>query len=302
MESCSVFSPAKLNFFLAVTGRRADGFHDLVSVAAPLELGDTVRLEPGKGSRDTVECGMPGVPEDGTNLVLRAVSAWREAGGVAPPVHIVLDKQIPPASGLGGGSSNAVAALKGLERIAPGPIGAGAVLRIAGAIGSDCPLFLADGPVLMRGRGERIETLGAAAAQRLSARELLLFRPGFGVDTAWAFSQLAGRAPDSYLSAGDAGARVAEWLGGCGANEALSFNSFEGIVFSKFVALPALGQRLKERLGIAPRLSGSGSACYAWLTPAADWSKVQSEVRDALGQTAHVFRTRVAASCGGYSG
>lgn len=294
METCAVFSPAKVNLFLAVTGRRPDGFHDLVSVAAQLEMGDTLRLERAGVEGDSVECAMPGVPEDGTNLVMRAAGAWREAGGMAPPVRFVIGKRIPPASGLGGGSSNAVAALRGLEQVSAKPLGAEALARIAAALGSDCPLFLAEGPVIMRGRGERIESLEPEATLRLRGADLLVCRPRIGVDTAWAYARLAGAAPGSCLDSAEAEARIGAWRAGGGGNDELSFNSFEPVVFTKFVALPALGKRLLDRHGLALRLSGSGSACFAWLRPQADWGAVVAEVRDAFGDDCLVERTRVA--------
>lgn len=302
MDTCSIFSPAKVNFFLAVTGRRPDGFHDLISVAAQLELGDTIRLEVADTEGDTVECAMAGVPTDSTNLVLRAAKAWREAGGAAPPVRFVIGKRIPPGSGLGGGSSNAVAALRGLERISANPLGPEALGRIAESLGSDCPLFLAEGPVVMRGRGERIERLDSQSALRLRGADLLVCRPEIGVDTAWAYGRLADGAPGSYMDAREAEARVGEWLAGSGANDSLSVNSFEPVVFTKFAALPTLGKRLLDRHGLALRLSGSGSACFAWLRPQTDWDAVAADVRDAFGKGSLVERTRVAVPSHGNGG
>jgi 4-diphosphocytidyl-2-C-methyl-D-erythritol kinase len=294
VQTCSVFSPAKVNLFLAITGRRPDGFHDLVSVAALLELGDTLRLESAAaGQGDSLECAMPGVPTDATNLVLRAAQAWRAAGGEAPPVRFVLEKRVPPQSGLGGGSSNAVAALRGLERVASRPLGAAALPVLAAGLGSDCALFLHDGPVVMRGRGERVEPLPPGAAARLRDGEMLLCRPTTGVETAWAYRQLAKGAPDSYADAAGAEARVAAWIAGGDANDALSFNSFEPVVFGKFVAFPVLGRRLETRHRLELRLSGSGSACFAWLRPETDWPALVADMRDALGDGCLIERTRL---------
>lgn len=292
MQTCSVFSPAKVNLFLAVTGRRPDGFHELVSVAAQLRFGDTLRLEPAAGEGDSLECVMTGVPVDATNLVLRAARAWRSAGGEAPPVRFVLEKRVPPQSGLGGGSSNAVAALRGLERIATQPLGADALARIAAGLGSDCAMFLHDGPVIMRGRGERIEPLPETAAARLREGELLLVRPAVGVETAWAYGKLASGPPGSILAATEAESRLAAWVAGAGTNDSLSFNSFEPVVFGKFVGFPVLGRRLAERHGLALRLSGSGSACFVWLNAGTDRGALVADVRDALGDTCLVERTR----------
>jgi 4-diphosphocytidyl-2-C-methyl-D-erythritol kinase len=208
-------------------------------------------------------------------------------------VRFVLDKRVPPQSGLGGGSSNAVAALRGLECVATRPLGANALRSIASGLGSDCALFLSDGPVIMRGRGERIEALPAAAAARLREGDMLVCRPTVGVETAWAYGKLATGAPDSYLAAADAEARVAAWIAG-GTNDELSFNSFEPVVFGKFVAYPVLGRRLAGRHGLSLRLSGSGSACFAWLRPETDWDAVVADVRNAFGDTSLIERTRLA--------
>src|SRR5687767_2822456 len=105
----TVFSPAKINLFLAVTGRRTDGFHDLVSVAAPLDFGDQLvaeRREPRteKSPQFTLECDQPEVPVDGNNLVLKAAEAFAAATGWQEVVHFRLTKRIPVGAGLGGGS------------------------------------------------------------------------------------------------------------------------------------------------------------------------------------------------------
>jgi 4-diphosphocytidyl-2-C-methyl-D-erythritol kinase len=208
-------------------------------------------------------------------------------------VRFVLEKRVPPQSGLGGGSSNAVAALRGLERVATRPLGDDSLRNLAVGLGSDCALFLSDGPVIMRGRGERIEPLQAAAVTRLRECDLLVCRPTVGVETAWAYGKLAAGAPGSYLAAADAESRFAAWVNGGNANDALSFNSFESVVFGKFVAYPVLGRRLAARHGLLLRLSGSGSACFAWLWPDTDWVAVVGDVRDAFGSDCLIERTRV---------
>src|SRR3954465_3005154 len=106
-------SPAKLNLFLAITGRRADGFHDLVSVAAPVEFGDTLTVERREsGSGFSLACDDPALEIDETNLVLRAARAFADASGWTGGAHFALTKRIPMGAGLGGGSSNATAVLQ----------------------------------------------------------------------------------------------------------------------------------------------------------------------------------------------
>src|SRR5690606_35819159 len=109
----------------------------------------------------------------------------------------------PAGAGLGGGSGNAVAALRALEKLSGLQLPPERAHALAAGLGSDCPLFLAGRPVVMRGRGERIDFLPEAAAARLRGRRILLFKPAFGVETPWAYRVLAAR-PEWYADAREA--------------------------------------------------------------------------------------------------
>ncbi len=286
MSHVTVFSPAKLNLFLAITGRRSDGFHELVSVVAPLAWGDQLearRQEPGRAGRFTLECDDTAVPVDGTNLVLKAAGAFVAATGWRGAAHFVLTKRIPLGAGLGGGSSNAVAALRALNELAGQPLDKVALGTLAATLGSDCALFVHGGPVIMRGRGERIEPLTEAECGRLRGRRVLVFKPAFGVATAWAYQKMAAR-PGSYLPAEEAEARLQAWRQQPGKPLAeLLGNNMEAVAFRKFPALPALLADLRERFGLAPRMSGSGSACFALLPDGAPVAAIKAAVREAWG-------------------
>jgi len=291
VNDATIFSPAKLNLFLAITGRRTDGFHDLLSVAAPLAWGDTLTAE--AADDFTLRCDTPGLPLDETNLILRAARAFAAAVPGTRGATFTLEKRIPLGAGLGGGSSNAVAALRALNALAPSPLDEAALGRLAAGLGSDCALFLPGGPVTMRGRGEQIFSLPSAAAGRLQGREVLVFKPGFAIATPWAYARLA--AESAYLPAPQAEARLAAWLEGGAPAEALLFNSMERAAFPKFPALPLLLDRLQARFGLAGRMSGSGSACFALLPesepPAFD--ALAAEIRAAWGPGALVLQTRL---------
>jgi 4-diphosphocytidyl-2-C-methyl-D-erythritol kinase len=287
----SVFSPAKINLFLAVTGRRSDGFHDLVSVVAPLDFGDTLRAETG-GRGFSLECDHPEVPRDASNLVLRAAEAFATATGWREPVRFHLAKRIPPGAGLGGGSSNAVAALLALSQLAGAPLAPAQVETLAAGLGSDCVLFLRQAPVVMRGRGERVELLPAPAAARLRGRQVLLFKPSFGISTPWAYGRMVARRTD-YLAAPAAEARLAAWLGSDAPAEDLIFNNMEPAAFEKYGALPLLLGSLNGQGGKAA-MSGSGSACYALVRDeAAAWS-LEGHIRARWGAAAFVQAARLA--------
>jgi len=287
-----VFAPAKLNLFLAVTGRRADGFHDLVSLVVKLDFGDTLRAEPAPAS--SLTCDDPAVPCDDTNLILRAEQLFRTASGGGAGARFVLEKRIPMGAGLGGGSSDGVAALRALHQLAGEPLAAAPLAALAAQLGSDCPLFLHDGPVVMRGRGERVTPVAPGAAARLRGRRVLLFKPGFGVPTPWAYARLAATAPGSYLPAAEAEARLAAWLDAPAAPaEDVLFNNMEPPAFEKFIALPTLLDRLRRDFALAPRMSGSGSACFAFLPDGLDPAPVVDAVHSAWGESALVCEARV---------
>lgn len=156
-EAC----PAKLNRFLAVLGRRADGFHEMELVTTVLDgipdLTDTLAGRPGEELTLAItgpEAG--GLPDDGSNLVLRAWRLLEAAAGRSLPATLTLDKRIPHGAGLGGGSSDAAAALRLGDRLFGLGLGPGDLLKLAARLGSDVPLFLLGGTVLGLGRGERV--------------------------------------------------------------------------------------------------------------------------------------------------
>lgn len=153
-------APAKLNLTLAVLGRRRDGFHDLHSVAVPLALADRLSAAPAPGHVDTVHATGhdPGPPD--ANLVLRAVTAARSTVGraaAAVPLAIRLEKHVPVAAGLGGGSSDAAATLLALDELWSTGLDRRALARVGSTVGSDVPALLAEEPVFARGRGELVE-------------------------------------------------------------------------------------------------------------------------------------------------
>jgi 4-diphosphocytidyl-2-C-methyl-D-erythritol kinase len=210
-------------------------------------------------------------------------------------------------AGLGGGSSDAVAALLGLNRLAERPLATGPLTEIAARLGSDCPLFLQEGPTLMRGRGEHIAPLPPPAATRLRGRRVLIFKPAFGISTPWAYGRMVARdrarrdfltvrediTSRIYLPPTEAEARLKTWLASDRPAEALLYNNMERVAFEKFTALPALLTRIEQRFGVVARMSGSGSACFALLgedTPAAPLTEA---IRADWGASAFVTETRI---------
>ena len=289
------FAPAKINILLAVTGRRPDGDHELVSLVAPVEFGDRLWVTPGaSGDSDRLECENPSVPDGEDNLVLRASCAFHEKCSLDYGVNLRLEKNIPVGAGLGGGSSDAVAALRALNSLAGQPLNQDDMHTTAAGLGADCPLFLHDGPVLMRGKGERIEPLAGEASARISGLPILIFKPEFGIDTDWAYEGLSASVSGSYADADEIEDLLAEWLNSDEPIDKLIFNSFEAIIFEKYLTYPALLGRLKADFDLSCGLSGTGSACFALLGDGIETAAVKRTISENWGQKSFIVETRFA--------
>jgi 4-diphosphocytidyl-2-C-methyl-D-erythritol kinase len=188
-------APAKLNLTLAVIGRRPDGYHDLHSVVAPLALADRLSLavQPAAGDSITTTGFEPGPPRD--NLVLRAIEltrravarSWPGAPARPPALAVRLDKRIPVAAGLAGGSSDAAAAIDGALEAWGATLTPDDRATVALEAGSDVPLFLAGGTALIEGRGERVTPLHGVRDSGGHAAGIVLVTPAIPVRTSDVF-------------------------------------------------------------------------------------------------------------------
>ncbi|MFM1769355.1 MAG: hypothetical protein RJA22_1884 [Verrucomicrobiota bacterium] len=274
-------SPCKVNLLLNILGRRADGFHDLETVMHPVRLCDTLRLGRG-GAGVTLTCSEPELPTDGRNLVHRAATSFLEAAGIADGVRVHLEKRIPMAAGLGGGSGNAATTLLGLNELFGAPLGADRLQALAASLGSDVPFFLQPGPALGTGRGERIEAVGAFPA--LQGRAFLLIHPGFGISTPWAYQQLA-RFPDALHGRPGRARRLIELLQGPELSAATPefYNSLEAPALEKYPLLVLYQEFLRAEGALATLMSGSGSTTFAVARDAAAGRGLEERVQARFG-------------------
>ena len=195
-----VLAAAKVNLALEVLGKRADGYHEIATVLQAVDLSDHITLEEAAG----LELRTSGhdVPADERNLAVRAAAALRDAAGVPRGARITLDKRIPVAAGLGGGSTDAAAVLLGLNRLWRLRWPVAKLADVAIGLGMDVPFFLRGGVALGTGRGEQLEPLRGAALA------LVLVNPGFGVNTA----EMYGRVTPAMLTDGARCRRVSDAL------------------------------------------------------------------------------------------
>jgi 4-diphosphocytidyl-2-C-methyl-D-erythritol kinase len=254
-------SRCKINLLLNILGKRDDGFHELETVMQPVPLHDELEFAVG-GSSLGLTTNHPGLPCDGSNLIVRAADKFRLAAQITDGVHIHVEKRIPMEAGLGGGSSNAATTLLGLNELCGVPLSAEQLHQIASDLGSDVPFFLQDRPALATGRGEVIRPLVPFGA--LTDLSLVLVHPGFGISTAWSYKTLAefpdalngrkGRAQELINALSPHDGRWSDYL----------HNSLEFPAFRKYPVLQLYVDEFKNLGALAAMMSGSGSTVFAF--------------------------------------
>jgi 4-diphosphocytidyl-2-C-methyl-D-erythritol kinase len=257
-------SPCKINLLLNILGRRPDGYHDLETVFLPVPLHDRLTFERAdEGVHLT--CDRADLPVDGTNLVHRAATRFLERAGLQAGVRIHLEKRIPMAAGLGGGSGNAAHTLLGMNELFGNPLGTATLDELAAGLGSDVNFFLQDRPALATGRGERVEPLEPFGV--LAGRGLLLHHPGFGISTAWAYRELA-RFPEALNGRPGRAKALATALGQGDLKGGLVglYNSLEAPALEKYPVLSLMQEFLRAQGAIGTLMSGSGSTTFALFT------------------------------------
>ena len=281
------FSPCKVNLMLAITGARPDGFHNLVSIVAPVKFGDWLEAEILDGaSRDEIECDMEGVPLDESNLVVKAAALFRRESGRDVFFKFKLDKKVPHGAGLGGGSSNGAAALLAVNELCGNPLPMKRLEALAAEMGSDCPLFLTGTPVVMRGRGELVYPLFGDAQDYISRLKLVIFKPAFSINTGWAYSQMRAT-PSDYIDADEAESMLSVWLENPSISGLPLVNNMQIEAFKKYPALELAVEGVREKFAVPAMMSGSGSACFAIVNNLTDAriSELKNFVKSMLGDS-----------------
>lgn len=250
-------TPAKVNLFFEVLGKRDDHFHEIVSVAIPIRLFDTLSFNLTDDSQIKFECigNSKDVPLDETNLVVRAATLIQQRFNVRQGAAITLTKRIPCQAGLGGGSSDAAAALRLACRVWNLGVPDSELLPIAAEMGSDCPIFFYDVPTLSKGKGEQIQPLPPTPTLWF-----ILIKPPEGLSTAKVYAECMPlhdgqfRQPDDLIAA-------------------LSTANVQTIGQHLFNRLEVPAQKLWHRFGevkkqllmmgcLAVQMSGSGTAFF----------------------------------------
>jgi 4-diphosphocytidyl-2-C-methyl-D-erythritol kinase len=248
---------AKLNLFLRVLAREADGYHGLETLFCLLDLADEVRAERREGRGVTIEVQGADVGPSADNLAVRGAAAVLAATGDRFAVHLTLTKRIPARAGLGGGSSDAAAALLAVNRLAADAVPRHELLQFAAKLGSDVPFFVAGAPLALAwAHGDRLIRLPA-----LPSASALLLTPPVSIATAEAYAWV----DEARQTAGRRGAVALDLdaLSTWGDIGRMAGNDFESAVFGRHPPIRAAFEALAGTRPLVCRMTGSGSALFA---------------------------------------
>lgn len=267
-----ILSPAKINLFLQVTGKRPDGYHELFSLMCCVSLCDTIFLQFGT-EKIEIESSHPQIPLDETNLAYKAAALFLKTLGAEEGVKITIEKSIPLAAGLGGGSSNAASVLRGLNHQYDFPFSPDQLMSFGLSLGADVPFLLFQKPALATGIGEKLEPYPEPLPN-----SVIIVHPGFGVSTAEVFQNLNLRLTKckkkfTKLSLKKTGYNVSLHL--C--------NDLEAVTASKHPEINSVKEQLIKHGALGALMSGSGPSVFGLFS---DQEKA-GKAMQAIGRNPH---------------
>lgn len=290
-------APAKLNLTLDVLGRRPDGYHDLEMVMISVSLADELTLEPGTGEAWSVTCSRPGIPDGPDNLCWKAARVYCDAAGVDPDgLRIHIRKNVPAQAGMAGGSSDAAAVLRALNRHY-GRFSQEELLALGLTVGSDVPYCLFGGVALARGRGEILTRLPNLPKELW----FVLAKPNFSVSTPELFREIDARRdgtlPSSELRNAASvfadrqclslqpGSHAASMISAIenrdrNAIGASLQNAFEPLAAARYPIVEELRQIMLSHEAVGARLTGTGSVVFGLFCSEFKAAAAALELRD----------------------
>ncbi len=277
METVTEKAWAKLNISLDVAEKRDDGFHDMVMVMQTVSLFDELRIVPNGSGRITASCDLSFIPGDERNLAVRAALCFLEAlGKTGQGLHIVVKKHIPVGAGMGGGSSDAAAVLRALNRMYGKPFSVTELETLAGQVGSDVPFCVAGGTTLATGRGEKLKALSP-----LPPCVFVICKPSFSISTPELFNKLDKTSLRNHPDT--AGLLHALEQGELTELSRRMYNVFEDVNDRRFRAVSEIKGILLDHGALGAVMTGTGSSTFGVFPPDSDVSGVCALLKKSFG-------------------
>ncbi len=274
---------AKINLYLRILGKRADGYHDIETIYHTIGLHDVLKIQPNP-SGIVVECDTADVPVDESNLAFRA--ALKILEGSSRGVRITIAKAIPVAAGLGGGSADAAGTLVGINRLFDMQLTSRQIETLASNIGADVRFLIRGGCAIGRGRGDDLSFL-----EPLHRMPIILVIPGFKISTRWAYSSAKMELTSPQVSL----TMITNALerGDVHLLRNLLYNDLEGVVFEEYPVVKRIKQLLLENGACGALMSGSGPVVFGIFPEEGDARKAKHHME---AQGLRVIVTSFAAS------
>ena len=284
----SIFSPAKVNLILSIHNKNVNGYHELTSLMAPLDFGDTIKITINNAKKDRLISNNPLIDVK-ENTIIKASKLVRDLFKHKYYFDFNLIKKIPIGSGYGGGSSNAISTIKGILKILKEDIKTSDFLIIANRIGSDCAFFIEEKPAIVTGSGNKVDILEHSIIKKLKGLEIILFKPNFSISTKNAYQSKEIK----FENKEHAKNRITSFK-----DDTIHknlFNSFESFAVNKYISINLILEKLRKN-HIPSLISGSGSGCFS-LIP--NENKIINErfiikiVKDLYGNNAFIKKTKI---------
>ncbi|BBB90308.1 MAG TPA: 4-(cytidine 5'-diphospho)-2-C-methyl-D-erythritol kinase [Methylomusa anaerophila] len=280
---------AKINLALDVLHKRSDGYHEVAMIMQAIDLADTVTLsDRAEAISVSVNIPVPGLPADQSNLAYRAAALIREECQVSRGVHIALEKRIPMAAGLAGGSADAAAVLRGLNSLWGLGLSLAELSHFGARLGSDVPFCLYGGTMLATGRGERLTPLPA-----MPESFVVLAKPPVAVSTAWAYGQYRAESIPARPDINAMRARLAaKDLKGIAA---LVGNVLESVTIPSYPEIAVLKEYMLQYGALTALMSGSGPTVFALAADAGQAEYIVDKMRNNKEVKAEFFMAKTLA-------
>ncbi len=289
MQSLSLSAPAKLNLRLDILGKRPDGYHDLLMIMDRIDLCDEVELRVIERGIN-VFCDDKTIPEGEANIAYRAVKEILAYSSRNVGVEVHIQKRIPIASGMGGGSSNAAAVIKGVNQLLKLKLPREKLMIIGAKIGADVPFFLFEGPAIASGIGDQLKKV-----KKIPKMSLMVVNPGIPVSTEWVYknlrfngsssgngrahpaSQVLSEIPQIYNTRKDV-VRVMN-------------NDLEKVTMKEYPVVAEIKKLLLSYGAVASQMTGSGPSVFAIFPDRASVDKAVSKIEGRSDKKWKVFRS-----------
>jgi 4-diphosphocytidyl-2-C-methyl-D-erythritol kinase len=284
-SSLTLKAPAKINLFLKVLNHRPDGYHEIESLMQKIELFDILHLSR-QGEQISLSCPGNTLPEDRENLAYRAAHAFFSATGIKPGIKIILEKNIPVAAGLGGGSSDAAAVITGLNTLLNANLAREQLIDIARPLGADVPFFVQDCSAAMAtGIGDCIQQV-----QPMRGLSIVLVNPGFGVSTKWVYENFPLTSnSNTYILARDQKTTKDFHAAAPSLYEELG-NDLEVVTINRFPEIGDLKKELKKGGAVTSLMSGSGPTVFGLFVSEEDAQRSIMQLSKKFGKNVFLAR------------